>query len=185
MRNILLGLTFIVSSGCFGQQTLTGQILSILDSLPVPGSSIVIDNKKLITADSSGRFTISTSKRKTRLTIASFTNHGVDTLIKIKSLTTPIKLFILPSPGPALALYDIKQNNIQLFCGGGFAPMARMSADKDFEAQYAVKYLMLGCMMPPKTGLESYNKTVADYLDKKYGNEWRRKVRTDVFYVTK
>jgi hypothetical protein len=185
MRNIFLSLGFIISCGCFGQNALTGQILSIVDSLPVSGCSITYGNKNLITADSSGIFTISTSRRKIRLTIASFPNPDFDTLVKVKSFAAPIKLFVPPPFGSALALYHIRQNKIQLFCGGGFAPLASMPADKDFETQYAVKYWILDCRMPEDADLQSYNKTVADFLDKKYGKEWRQKVRPDVFFVTK
>lgn len=184
MRYILLGPVLIASSYCFGQQTFSGQILSIVDSLPIHGSCpIRVDNKKLIFSDSSGIFTISTTKRKIRLTIEPATIFRLDTVVNLKSLTTPIKLFIPLPIDSTLALFDIAHNRIQIFCGGGYAPIGPMPSDKDFEALYSVKYLFLDCVVPPLAGLESYNKAVADYLDKKYGDEWRQKLRPNVFNI--
>lgn len=184
MRNILSGLAMAASFSCFGQQTFNVQILSIVDSLPVPGSLIKIDNKKLITSDSLGSLTILTTKRKIRLTLYSAINQ-VDTVVYIKSISTPIKIFIPARIDSALAVYHIKHNKLLLFCGGGIAPLAPMPSDKIFEALYLIKYHLLDCSLPPLEELYSYNKIVADYLDKKYGNEWRQKVRPDVFYVTR
>lgn len=84
-------------------------------------------------------------------------------------------------PDSALALNDIKQNNIQLYCGGGIAPRALSSQDKSFERQFLVKYHILGCTMPPRDGLRAYNQVIACYLDKKYGTTWRFRLRQDVY----
>lgn len=44
---------------------------------------------------------------------------------------------------------------------------------------------MLDCVMPSIEELINYNKTVANYLNLKYGNIWIKSVRTDIFGITR
>ena len=185
MRNLFLIATILFCLNCSGQQTYSVQVFSIVDSLPIPGNYIRIDNKKLIQSDSNGVFTFTTAKRNVRLTIEPSTIHRVDTVISTKSVSSLIRLYTSMPIDSSLALFDIKNGRARLFCGGGYAPLAPMPSDKDFEMKYSVKYLLLDCLMPSVTELNSYNKIISEYLDKKFGETWRQSVRPDVFYVTR
>jgi hypothetical protein len=184
MRHILLGLILVTLSNCFVHKTFSGQILSIVDSLPSPGGEVKINNKEVIISDSSGRFTLSTTKRKIRLSDLSIFPR-FDTVLHRRSLTTPVKLYSSVPIDSTLALFDLAHNTIRLLCGGGFNGLGPMPFDKDFETLYSVRYWYLDCVMPSHKELNSYNNVVAGYLDKKYGNERRYKVRGDVHNITR
>jgi len=175
----------IISGNCFGQQTISGQICSIADSLPVPGCLIRVSSHKLITAGSNGAFTIKTIKKRIRLTAEPSFIQRLDTIIYTHAIKALVKLYSSAPIDSVLARFDIAHNRARLFCGGGYAPMAPLPSDGDYEKLYHVKYLMLDCVMPSINELNSYNKVIAEYLDKKYGTVWRQKVRPDVFYVTR
>jgi hypothetical protein len=75
---------------------------------------------------------------------------------------------------------DIENNQILLLCDLGYATYKFSEKDKAFETKYGISYhtfadepIMSDCMW-------LYNKTVAQYLDKKFGDEWRKEVRWDV-----
>ena len=56
------------------------------------------------------------------------------------------------------------------------------SKDKLFEKKYKVMYHGCGdgCTGIITDCIETYNKSIGDYLDKKYGKVWRKEVNKDV-----
>ena len=179
-----MGFILVAFSNCFVHKTFSGQILSIVDSLPSPGGEVKINNKEVIISDSSGRFSFSTTKRKIRLSDLSMFPR-FDTVFYRRSFTTTIKLYSSVPIDSTLALFDITHNTIRLLCGGGFRSLGPMPFDKDFETLYSVRYWYLDCIVPSQKELSAYNNAVADYLDKKYGTVWRYKVRGDVHNLTR
>lgn len=185
MRYIIFLSFFFTSSNLFGQPTIKGQILSIVDSLPIPDIQIRVDNKKILNADSSGIFTIVTSKRKIRLSCVYGFLHSFDTLITVARADGHIKLYTIGTIDSSVAKYDLVDNQSVLFCGGGFLCAPHMYNDEGFKSEYNVQYYLLGCVMPAIEGLISYNKAVANNLDAKFGLLWRDKLRYDVHGVSR
>ena len=185
MKTITFFFFFAFTSSCFAQQVVTGKVYSIVNGSSLSTTTLRIDKKQLIQTDTNGVFTITTSKRKIRISIVPENIYRFDTSLFVNSLTDTLKLFIAHPIDSLLATYDIDHNLVQLFCGGGIAPLAPMPSDKIFESKYAVKYHMLDCLMPSITDLISYNQRVALYLDTKYGVDWRQTVRPDIFGVSK
>lgn len=185
MKTFISFVVFLFSTACFGQKTVVGKIYSIVTRQPTSNTSIRLDNKQLIQADTNGIFEIRTTKRKVRVSVVPENIYHLDTVLFVNSITDTVKLFISYPIDSALAEYNIQHNQVQLFCGGGIAPLAPMTSDKIFENKYSVKYHMLDCLMPDISELNAYNQRVALYLDTKYGPEWRQTVRPDIFGVTK
>ena len=78
-----------------------------------------------------------------------------------------------------LATADIKAGNLKFLLRGGIVSNYRKGQEV-FEKKYRLKYYDFGCIMPANISINDYNKTVAGYLDKKFGLSWRKEVRKDV-----
>jgi hypothetical protein len=166
----------------FGQHIFKGQILSIVDSTPIPNFQFEVDKKKTVSTDSLGFFSISTKKNKVRLS-AIFNLYGFDTTFK--NTSSDLKLYSIQDCDSALAQFDIRHNKFRLFCGVAFAPLAPMG-DKIFEKEYHTNYFIVGDVWPSSIEqMTAYNKVIAQYLDKIYGKEWRAKLRPDVLGLPK
>lgn len=75
---------------------------------------------------------------------------------------------------------DIHKENIRILFPGGFGGMPNFDNEKDIEFQnkYSIKFFSQGCIrMGEDENEEEYNQTIFNYLDKKYGKEWRIKIR--------
>jgi hypothetical protein len=78
-----------------------------------------------------------------------------------------------------VAALHIKENKPKLILVSGISPII-YSTDNKFEKKFKVKYSEFGCLSPSKECVIQYNKTIFEYLDKKYGGKWRKEVRKDV-----
>jgi len=78
-----------------------------------------------------------------------------------------------------LANADIKKGHVKFFLQGGIVSTYKKGQEV-FEKKYKLKYADLGCVMPNNLSIADYNKTVALYMDKKFGFGWRVDVRKDV-----
>jgi len=78
-----------------------------------------------------------------------------------------------------IALSDIKKGKPRLLLAGGIAPVIEIGQEK-FEKEYDIEYYEYGCTSPPTECMNQYNKVIFEYLTKKYGRKWKRKVRKDV-----
>jgi hypothetical protein len=75
---------------------------------------------------------------------------------------------------------DIENNQQRLLCHLGYATYHFSEKDSAFEKKYGVSYYTFADMPIQADCMYLYNKTVAEYLDKKYGKAWRTEVRWDV-----
>lgn len=183
MRLLLFLLPLFASLSSFGQNTFKGQILSIIDSTPLANFYFRVDKKKLNKTDSLGFFYITTKKNKVQLSTV-LGIYGFDTTLQ-NTNNANLELYTIQNYDSTLADFDIRQNTFRLFCGVAFAPLAPMPADKYFEKEYHTSYYIVGDFLPSSIEqMTAYNKVIATYLDKKYGKEWRAKVRPDVLGVT-
>jgi hypothetical protein len=170
-----------------GQNKLRGQLISTITGKPLTYTYIY--NKKgrnYAQTDSNGIFYFTISKRKMRLTTGHYCGNKTDTIIKAGKTNPDITIYspcwYYPS---AWALKDISNNALQFICGMGEAPLNMTANDTAFEKEFGLKYEITGCMYPPFEIAISYNRTIAEYLDKKFGTIWRKKVRPDVYGVTR
>jgi len=78
-----------------------------------------------------------------------------------------------------LAMADVKAGNLKFLLRGGIVTTYKKGQEV-FEKKYRLKYYDFGCIMPADISINDYNKTIAGYLDKKFGLSWRKEVRKDV-----
>ena len=182
MRQLLFLLPFFTSISTFGQNIFKGQILSIVDGKPLKNFYFRVDKKKLEKTDTLGFFSISTQKNKVRLSSV-FGLYGFDTTLK-NYKNEIVKIFTVQKFDSIFAEFEIRKNKFRLFCGVDLSPLAPMQSDKDFENQYKTSYYIVGDFLPCSVEeMTAYNKVIIEYLDKKYGKEWRAKVRQDVLGI--
>ena len=75
---------------------------------------------------------------------------------------------------------DIDKNEIYLLCHLGYVTYKFSAADSAFEKKYELTYYTFADEPIWSDCMWLYNKTIAEYLDKKFGEAWRKEVRWDV-----
>ena len=78
---------------------------------------------------------------------------------------------------------DIKEENLVLNCGGTFEVFAYSKENKFFEKKYGLKYKIFDCLVPEYDKIVANNIKVVQYLDKKFGIEWRAFARQDIIGI--
>jgi len=78
-----------------------------------------------------------------------------------------------------LAHADLKNGNIKFLIRGGIVS-SYIKGQEVFEKKYGVAYYSFGCVMPVNISINDYNKVVASFMDRKYGRDWRKEVRSDI-----
>ena len=74
----------------------------------------------------------------------------------------------------------MKNNQVYLYLPGGFVGSPKLKWDDKFEEKYGLRFISQGCVRSSADNEAAYNQVVFSYLDKKYGNKWRAKIRKDV-----
>jgi len=75
---------------------------------------------------------------------------------------------------------DLKIGQLELYIFGGIAPVANSKRDSRFEKKFKIKYLDLGCGAKIMECILEYNNYVFSVLNIRYGNKWRKNIRSDV-----
>jgi hypothetical protein len=78
-----------------------------------------------------------------------------------------------------LAKQDIEKGIPFLFLQSGVVPV-RKPGDSIFESQFEAYYYEQGCTRPDKKFMEAYNIEIFEFLDREYGEKWRKSIRRDV-----
>ena len=74
---------------------------------------------------------------------------------------------------------DLKNGRPKLILIGGIAPVIDFGDDK-FANKYGISFYDYGCTPPPIECVYQYNNVIFEYLDNKFGENWREEVREDV-----
>ena len=90
-----------------------------------------------------------------------------------------ITLSLFPEIDDETAREDIKSGKVQFLLSGGIAPVIYKS-DKKITRKYGVSFYEYGCEAISNESLRRYNEVVAEYLDHRYGEKWRKEVRNDI-----
>lgn len=78
-----------------------------------------------------------------------------------------------------LANVDLKNGSVKFLIRGGIVS-SYVKGQEVFEAKYGIAYYSFGCVMPVNISINDYNKVVASFMDRKYGRDWRKEVRSDI-----
>jgi hypothetical protein len=186
----IYGLT-LLTSVIYGQSLdsfkVSGTAISLNSGKPIPQASIMISRTKGYQADSLGNFTIPnlpSGQIILRFSAAGFSNKDTTVLISNNDinhfqLTVYTDCSSFPHINEVTAQKDIIDGNPKLLLIGSIAPVYYINQDK-FEKKYKVYYYDFGCTPDYDECIKAYNKSVFEFLDKKYGNKWRKEVRQDV-----
>jgi hypothetical protein len=179
---VLTTLTFAQTADTF---KVSGTLRSAYSKEPISDGVIMVTKTKGYKADSMGRFTLyDLSKGEHKLTFGAFGYDNKDTVVNVADANIYSFDWLILTKCEELnaerALLDIKQNKPKLYLQGGIAPVA-MLTDQNFRKEFGVTYYDFGddarikqeCML-------LYNQTIFDYLDRRFGDKWRKKVRQDV-----
>lgn len=178
MRQILFFLLNLIQLTVLGQNTIHVTVLSIGDNNPVSRFILKAGGNQSIVTDSTGACSISTSKNKIKLSFQYSMTKSKDTTIYASNGLTNVVLFTYLTWDSTQAKYDIEHNDMKLFCCFGFLVSAQTQKDKEFEKEFGVKYYTMGDAPPaPIDKLRTYNIAIGEYLDRRYGTEWRKKTK--------
>jgi len=182
LLTLLTSLTFSQSVDSF---KVSGILISANTNQPISGGTIVLAPKKAVLTDSVGYFTIhglTNGKYKLSFSALGYDNH--DTTINIDNASVGNIKWIITTNCPDFsadkALKDIKENKAHLLLYGSIASSTG-PADKEFKKKFGVAYMLFGDDEHVREECKKlYNQVVFNYLDKRFGNKWRKEVRKDV-----
>ena len=168
----------------YGIYKISGTIISANSGEPIPDGIIMVSRTKGFKCDSLGNFTIynlTSGQHKLSFSALGYTNK--DTAININDSDINNLRWVIYSNclnySKEAALNDIRSNNMTILFQSGIAPIV-YSKDKDFQEKYNVAFLDFGCVVSENEEcLKAYNRTIFEYLDKKYGKKWRSEIRKD------
>ena len=159
-------------------------VIGLSGILPSTNTVVHIQNSnRIVETDSTGYFifkNLTSGKYLIKITGTDF--KPIDTLITLSNKSYDnLDLLIISNCeiNSQIADLDIKNHKPRLLIFGGIAPIIYMGQEK-FENRYKVKYHDFSDILPNIDCAIDYNRTIIDYLDKKYGKKWRKEVRKDV-----
>jgi len=174
--------------------SLRGRVLSSVNGLPFSNCEIRMLGHAFNAGclpDSLGRFQLGIVPVGTvRIVVRGFQYDVFDTLVHVTEKETTvveITLHTKCSVDAKIAVEDIARHKprlIVLWDDSASIPdnkIALSKIDRNFQRVYGVKYYWVGIEnIPADACIAEYNRTVAEYLDRQYGKEWRKLVRTNV-----
>ena len=194
MRRLILILTiFVFCNTIQAQYKYRGQVFSYIRQEPITFGVVRLPSpsgtgrngrygKEITKIDSLGYFSFSLKDTSNVRIVVDCILAG-NTIQRLFYTDTIVKIFIKTDCydyNTDRAKRDILKNDIYLLCDLGYATYKFSSIDTAFMKKYGVTYynfadepIMSDCMW-------LYNTEIASYLDKRYGDIWRKEVRWDV-----
>ncbi|SRR5260221_248532 len=184
MRLFISILFFVLTTNCFGQKIHRGQLISAISNRPIANAHIENEHGQFIgESDSLGFFSINPDSNKNIVLIVYFPSNGYyDTALSIwddEFLILRVNNSLCKF-NKAIAEKDIRDKHLKLICVLGFTGKPISKKEMSLAKKYQLTYEVFGCTGITMECFEQYNRTIANYLDKKYGIKWRLKVRKDI-----
>jgi len=105
----------------------------------------------------------------------------IDTVVTVTSENlSDLQLKLSKRPCDYVAHRDINDSKLKILTSSGTSPRINNKGDNAFERKFKIKYVVLGDSRPESWNcLKSYNDTLYEFLDNRYGKKWRKTVRDD------
>tara|TARA_R110002020_G_C15948382_1_gene745372 strand:- start:57 stop:656 length:600 start_codon:yes stop_codon:yes gene_type:complete len=191
MIKLILTILFLNSIVGFSQEKsevlIKGIVLSEVNGKPLENAYISYKSRyRYSMTNEKGefeyRYKIRESDSLETIELTALGYENLDTIIRVDKPKEYVFEFVI-KPRFGLnrekALADIKNGEINILESSGIAPVFYKS-DSKFAKKYNVNFVEYGCEGIAEESLYEYNKTVFEYLDKKYGKKWRKKIRKDI-----
>jgi len=166
--------------------SIQGKVIYGKYNTPLDGSIVkIVGTNKGTVADSLGIFILKNLKEgKYNLEIGGIICGYIDTIIELREKSIEnLNIFIFAkcsSINEDTAKFDIQNGKPRLLLVGGIVPGIE-PGQENFEKKYGIIYYDFGCVVPgPYECIIEYNNVIFEYLDDKFGKEWRKEVRKDV-----
>lgn len=106
----------------------------------------------------------------------------MDSIFIYSDMPSSSKIYFLQDCDNAekVALKDISSGKIMVFLVGGIGPV-EYTTDKHFENKYEISFEDYGDLPAEHDCMKNYNFLIFAYLNEKYGNQWVREIRKDVY----
>ncbi|MET0393497.1 MAG: hypothetical protein ABW019_10170 [Chitinophagaceae bacterium] len=189
MQKFLLILLIIASgNSAISQYTYRGKVISEARQRTVAGGEVRVRSNNgtrqrytvVGTIDTTGHFSVNLKDPLVTLIIDC---SLAGSMSKTVSCTDTVTVFALRTDcnqyNVKKAELDIEKGSPLLLCYFGYASYQFSDADRDFEKKYGISYYSFGDEPILADCMWLYNKTVAAWLDKKFGTEWRNEARWD------
>ena len=185
---ILFGLVYLSHdlSAQFDSLTISGSLRVLVgDEIYIPQEVSIDINHfyRFELTDSLGNFKFDNLKPGSyRLNARGFGYETLDTMIVLKDNALPnlsLLLKVKCDVDKYIAEQDLKKKKPRLLLIGSIAPIYYKN-QKYFERKFRIKYYDYGDTPPAMECVVQYNRRIFDYLDSKYGKNWRQEVRQDV-----
>tara|TARA_R110000823_G_scaffold291786_1_gene410185 strand:- start:878 stop:1465 length:588 start_codon:yes stop_codon:yes gene_type:complete len=191
MKKLILTIIFLNSIIGFSQEEnevlIKGIVLSEVNGKPLENVYVSYKSRyRFSTTIENGNFNYAYAIRETdsleTIELTALGYENLDTIIRVDKPKEYVFEFVM-KPRFGLnrekALEDIKNGEVNILESSGIAPVLYKS-DSKFAKKYNVNFVEYGCEGVALESLYEYNRTVFEYLDKKYGKEWRKKIRNDI-----
>jgi hypothetical protein len=192
MKKIILVILFIYPCLALSQFNkphfgrVQGKLVSCVDNTPIINEDVRLKwTNHLTNSDSLGKFVLdSIPFGQYHLLVIAFGYDQIDTLVLISDTIPNYLHFVLKTNCNELdANADIVHGHPKLLLVGSIAPICNSKQDSLFEKIYGLSYWDFGCQPPADACIKTYNSRIFSYLDKKYGDAWRKEVRKDVCFL--
>ena len=187
--NKIVFLLLLFETVAFGQKTLTlsGQLtVQFGDQIVTPENVIIelFNEGKITSTDSSGYFKFENLKDKEyELRVLNYSANPKIFKVALNGESkqnADLFLKIECQVNSETAKRDIEEGYPKLLLASGIAPSVYFKEDP-FEKKYGVKYEDFGDVIEhPYECMAQYNQEIFKFLDKKFGQEWRKMIREDV-----
>ena len=190
MRKIAF-ILFLFINSIYGQDKSNNLIVSgnlkvfFGPELATPKSATIelTPNLEIVDIDSLGNYKFENLKSGIyKIRVINFNLKPQEFIIELKDKSiTDFHLIITADceVNKEIAEIDIENKKPRLLLIGSIAPII-YNNQCIFEKKYNIEYYDFGCLPPSEECVIQYNKTVFNYLDKKFGRKWRKEVRKDV-----
>ncbi|MEP2278826.1 hypothetical protein [Maribacter sp.] len=186
---LLLIITIFFSNISVSQveDTIHGRVISSVTKSAPEGAIYIIEKSSSngTMADSTGFFKLVPSKKREtydlEISAGFYGTLNYKYLSEWTKRSKPKSIIISVTCNLDSVMQDWRKTEIKLYIIGSIAPVANSKSDNRFEKKYKLKYFDFGCE-PSEVYecIEKYNRRAFMFLDLKYKDKWRKKVRKDV-----
>ncbi|MEQ8240033.1 MAG: carboxypeptidase-like regulatory domain-containing protein [Cyclobacteriaceae bacterium] len=181
---ILLIISTFISFSLFGQETakVFGTVKSAINNEPLEYLVVSIAGTGTgVPTDSLGYYELYVPTGELTINVIYLGYNGIDTTLNIQE-STELNFLIDANCefDKDRAERDIRKNKAKLLLVGSIAPIANSKQDEQFMKKYKVKYFDFGDEVIAMECIEEYNIEIFQFLDDKYGSDWRNEARADV-----